>query len=71
MRAIVAFFLIFSLSLFANEKKDIRKNIKPCPPKITCSKIKTCKEAYYYLQKCKIWKLDKDKDGIPCEKLCK
>ena len=42
-----------------------------CSGKHTCSKIKSCKEAYFYLEVCGIKRLDRDKDGIPCEKLCK
>jgi hypothetical protein len=37
--------------------------------RITCSKIKTCDEACsYYLNGER--RLDRDHDGIPCEKLC-
>jgi hypothetical protein len=30
----------------------------------------TCKEAYFYLEKCGMTRLDRDKDGIPCERMC-
>jgi hypothetical protein len=30
----------------------------------------SCKEAKFYLEECGLKKLDRDKDGIPCEKLC-
>ncbi|WP_353016186.1 excalibur calcium-binding domain-containing protein [Mesorhizobium sp. M1060] len=36
-----------------------------------CKQIGSCDEANWYLQNCS-WggKLDRDKDGIPCESLC-
>ncbi|WP_457155741.1 excalibur calcium-binding domain-containing protein, partial [Mesorhizobium sp. P5_C1] len=42
-----------------------------CQPKRTCSQIGSCEEAEWYLSNCP-WggKLDRDKDGIPCESLC-
>ena len=40
---------------------EIRKN---------CSQIKTCEEAKFLLKECGFQRLDGDKDGIPCEKLC-
>ncbi|MCH4559127.1 thermonuclease family protein [Mesorhizobium jarvisii] len=42
-----------------------------CEPRRTCSQIGSCDEANWYLQNCS-WggKLDRDKDGIPCEGLC-
>jgi len=42
-----------------------------CEGKHKCSQMETCKEAYFYLEKCGVWRLDRDKDGIPCEKICK
>jgi endonuclease YncB( thermonuclease family) len=42
-----------------------------CQPRLTCSRISSCDEANWYLTNCP-WggKLDRDKDGIPCESLC-
>ncbi|ESZ56511.1 nuclease [Mesorhizobium sp. L103C131B0] len=42
-----------------------------CQPRRTCSQVGSCDEANWYLQNCP-WggKLDRDKDGIPCETLC-
>ena len=31
----------------------------------------SCEEAKFYLKTCGLKRLDKDRDGIPCEKLCK
>jgi endonuclease YncB( thermonuclease family) len=35
-----------------------------------CKSMKSCAEAMFYLKKCGAAKLDRDNDGIPCEKLC-
>lgn len=42
-----------------------------CSPRLKCSQISSCDEAMWYLENCP-WggKLDRDKDGIPCESLC-
>jgi endonuclease YncB( thermonuclease family) len=42
-----------------------------CQPRRTCPQISSCDEANWYLANCP-WggKLDRDKDGIPCESLC-
>ena len=42
-----------------------------CGHKHKYSQMKSCKEAYFYLEVCGVTKLDRDKDGIPCEKLCR
>ena len=36
-----------------------------------CYKIQTCYEAYYQLNQCGCSKRDSDRDGAPCESLCK
>lgn len=36
-----------------------------------CSEIKSCAEAYFLLSQCGCSSLDRDKDGIPCENLCR
>lgn len=35
-----------------------------------CSKIKSCKLANYCLTRCGKRRLDRDRDGIPCENVC-
>jgi hypothetical protein len=42
-----------------------------CGTKHKCSQMTTCKEAYFYLEKCGIKRLDRDKNGIPCERICR
>jgi len=41
-----------------------------CGTKTKCSQMSSCEEAYFFLHTCKLTKLDRDKDGIPCESLC-
>ena len=41
-----------------------------CGSKRYCTQMQSCEEARFYLSKCGLDKLDKDKDGIPCESLC-
>lgn len=52
-------------------RKLVAQSGYTCEPRRTCSQISSCEEANWYLQNCS-WggKLDRDKDGIPCESLC-
>ena len=36
-----------------------------------CKNMSTCKEAMFYFEVCEDVSLDRDKDGIPCENVCK
>jgi hypothetical protein len=38
-----------------------------CAGKTTCSEMKSCNEAKFYLQNCPGVSIDGDGDGIPCE----
>lgn len=42
-----------------------------CGLKTKCDQMTSCEEATYYLKTCAISSLDRDKDGTPCESLCK
>lgn len=42
-----------------------------CDGKTKCSEMVSCKEALYYLNHCGLTTLDGDRDGLPCETLCK
>ena len=42
-----------------------------CGSKQYCREMVSCQEAKFYLQKCGLSRLDGDKDGIPCEALCR
>ena len=41
-----------------------------CSDKRFCKHMQSCAEACYYLKQCGITRLDRDKDGIPCESIC-
>jgi len=41
-----------------------------CGDKTKCGEMENCEEAMFYLTKCGIGRLDRDKDGTPCEALC-
>ncbi len=58
------------------------KTSKPSPPaspsassrcgtKQTCGEMTSCEEARFYLDRCGVKRLDRDKDGMPCEALCR
>lgn len=42
-----------------------------CGDKRHCKDMASCEEAKYYLTQCGLLALDRDKDGIPCESLCR
>lgn len=42
-----------------------------CGSKTKCGEMASCAEAMYYLNTCGVSRLDGDKDGVPCETLCK
>ena len=42
-----------------------------CAGKRTCREMVSCREARFYFTQCGKQRLDGDKDGIPCERLCR
>ena len=42
-----------------------------CESKTTCRQMQSCAEARHYLINCGLTRLDRDKDGIPCESICR
>lgn len=67
--------IIMSLStLYAAEKQKKEPKQKSeqfsCSGKDKCKEMNTCAEAKFYLNECGVRKLDRDKDGVPCESLC-
>ncbi|MDS4026100.1 MAG: thermonuclease family protein [Candidatus Contendobacter sp.] len=42
-----------------------------CGSKHTCREMTSCDEARFYLTQCRVSRLDGDKDGRPCEALCR
>ncbi|WP_223670871.1 excalibur calcium-binding domain-containing protein [Kangiella shandongensis] len=41
-----------------------------CGQKYYCKEMTSCSEAQFYYRQCKLYKLDGDNDGIPCENVC-
>lgn len=42
-----------------------------CGEKKYCYQMRSCREAMYYYKVCGLDNLDRDHDGVPCEKLCR
>jgi phosphatidylserine/phosphatidylglycerophosphate/cardiolipin synthase-like enzyme len=42
-----------------------------CGSKTRCSQMTSCAEARFYLNQCGAFSLDKNRDGVPCESLCR
>lgn len=60
----------------ADDLDDILKdsgssgNSSDCGAKSKCGEMNDCAEARHYLNDCGVGRLDRDKDGIPCESIC-
>ena len=55
-------------------KRSIEKETNlsfQCESKTTCRQMQSCAEARHYLINCGLTRLDRDKDGIPCESICR
>jgi hypothetical protein len=70
MKKILISSLILTMPLFVFAKKSNDSKKLECGNKKYCKQMTSCKEAKFYLEECGLKKLDRDKDGIPCEKLC-
>jgi len=42
-----------------------------CGSKRRCGEMESCEEARFYLERCGVGSLDGDRDGVPCESICK
>ena len=42
-----------------------------CGAKRACGEMASCEEARFYLDRCGVKRLDRDRDGTPCEALCR
>ena len=49
--------LVFSTATFAKSKKANAEQF-------------SCEDAKFHLRECGMQKLDKDRDGVPCESIC-
>jgi hypothetical protein len=41
-----------------------------CGEKTYCTQMSSCAEAMFHFQSCGLQRLDRDRDGVPCETLC-
>jgi hypothetical protein len=56
----------------ASSKPDlVRDQTLRCGTKRKCGEMASCEEARFYLEECGLKRLDGDKDGVPCESLCR
>ena len=53
------------------KKAKPRKAGYSCGGKRFCKHMESCSEAYFYLNECGLGRLDRDKDGVPCESICR
>ena len=53
-----------------NVKAAAGAGFSSCGSKRYCGEMRSCAEAQYYYRQCGVSRLDGDKDGVPCEKLC-
>ncbi|WP_199708141.1 excalibur calcium-binding domain-containing protein [Teichococcus wenyumeiae] len=42
-----------------------------CGSKRYCTQMTSCAEAQFYFRQCGLSRLDGDRDGVPCEQLCR
>jgi endonuclease YncB( thermonuclease family) len=50
---------------------DVTATKFQCGSKRYCREMTSCEEAKFYLQKCGLDRLDGDRDGVPCESICR
>ncbi|BFU60747.1 MULTISPECIES: excalibur calcium-binding domain-containing protein [Rodentibacter] len=66
---LTALFLISSPVLAKGKKADSEQY--SCDDgKRTCKDMDNCEDAKFHLRQCGMKKLDRDRDGVPCESLC-
>jgi hypothetical protein len=53
--------------VFARDALQKHPEFQCKPEKNSCSKMTSCAEAFYHLEKCEVPNMDGDRDGIPCE----
>jgi hypothetical protein len=61
-------FGLFAFVILASSA--IADGARVCGTKSVCGDMTSCAEAVYFNQQCGLSDLDRDHDGIPCEKIC-
>ena len=51
--------------------RDATSAVYVCRAKRYCGQMSNCQEVNFYLQQCGVSSLDRDRDGVPCESLCR
>ena len=54
-----------------NVVEKAKKSQFSCGSKRYCKEMNSCAEAKFYLNECGVSRLDRDRDGIPCESICR
>lgn len=73
LKAVMVIMLFVSYDVVMAADKQPKKEKQPqkeCGSKSKCKEMSNCQEAKFYLNECGVSKLDRDKDGVPCESLC-
>ncbi len=52
-------------------KRALVPAVHKCGAKRTCGEMDDCAEARFYLSQCHLKSVDRNKDGVPCEGLCR
>lgn len=48
------------------------KAVRTCKPgRVTCAMMDSCADAIFHLTQCGQTQLDRDRDGVPCESICR
>lgn len=73
--ATITVIMIGMTSLIGAEKKPQKEPKQKserfsCEGKDKCKEMSSCAEAKFYLNECGVGRLDRDKDGTPCESIC-
>jgi Excalibur calcium-binding domain len=52
-------------------EQSLKTSDHTCGTKTKCNQMTSCEEAQFYLSQCRVGRLDRDGDGVPCESICK
>ncbi len=59
-----------ALGRYKTESRQKKVGKLGCSPRKSCGTVVSCEEAYYHLRNCGNKRMDRDKDGVPCESIC-
>ncbi|MBN6079911.1 excalibur calcium-binding domain-containing protein [Aggregatibacter actinomycetemcomitans] len=61
---------LISAPVLAKSKKAEAEQFSCDDGKRVCRDMDSCEDAKFHLRKCGMQKLDRDRDGVPCESIC-